>query len=92
MGRVYARWQGDPPEVAAAIEEHYRPWLRSGAAGNRGWASGRRDKMDTLCAASARLIPTATATATPCADRASASCRFCGRGSRAALSDWWKKA
>ena len=64
MGRVYARLQGEPPEVAAAIEEHYRP-VAAGAAlpdTAAGAILAVADKMDTLCGCfRASLIPTGTA-------------------------------
>jgi glycyl-tRNA synthetase beta chain len=64
MGRVYAKLQGEPPEVAAAIEEHYRP-VASGAAlpqSPAGAIVAIADKLDTLCGCfHAGLIPTGAA-------------------------------
>jgi glycyl-tRNA synthetase beta chain len=64
MGRVYARLQGEPAEVAAAIEEHYRP-VAAGAElpeTSAGAILAVADKMDTLCGCfRAGLIPTGTA-------------------------------
>jgi glycyl-tRNA synthetase beta chain len=64
MGRVYARLQGEPPEVAAAIEEHYRPVAAGAAlpATAAGAILAVADKMDTLCGCfRAGLIPSGTA-------------------------------
>jgi glycyl-tRNA synthetase beta chain len=61
MGRVYASVQGEPPAVAAAIEEHYRP-TASGAAlpeTPTGAVVAIADKLDTICGCfRAGLIPT----------------------------------
>jgi glycyl-tRNA synthetase beta chain len=64
MGRVYARLQGEPAEVAAAIEEHYRPVAAGTALPDTaaGAILAVADKMDTLCGCfRAGLIPTGTA-------------------------------
>jgi glycyl-tRNA synthetase beta chain len=64
MGRVYAALQGEPEEVAAAIEEHYRP-VASGAAlpeSRTGALVAVADKLDTICGCfHAGLIPTGAA-------------------------------
>jgi len=64
MGRVYAQLQGEPAEVAAAIEEHYRP-VASGAALPQtalGALLALADKLDTICGCfHAGLIPTGAA-------------------------------
>jgi len=61
MGRIYAEIAGEPPAVAAAIEEHYRP-LYSGAplpATLVGAIVSIADKMDSICGCfSVGLIPT----------------------------------
>jgi glycyl-tRNA synthetase beta chain len=64
MGRVYARAQGEPEEVAAAIEEHYRPISSGGALPDTlaGAVVAMADKMDTICGCfRAGLIPTGAA-------------------------------
>jgi glycyl-tRNA synthetase beta chain len=51
MGRLYATVFGEPPTVAAAIEEHYRP-VHSGAALPEtmlGAILSIADKIDTIC-------------------------------------------
>ncbi len=51
MGRIYAGLFGEAPEVAAAIEEHYRP-VRSGGPlpkSRVGALVALSDKLDTLC-------------------------------------------
>ena len=64
MGRVYARAQGEPPTVAVAIEEHYRP-IYSGAplpSTAAGAILGIADKIDSICGCfRAGLIPTGAA-------------------------------
>jgi glycyl-tRNA synthetase beta chain len=64
MGRVYAKLQGEPTEVAAAIEEHYRP-VSSGAAlpqSTVGALLALADKLDTICGCfHAGLLPTGAA-------------------------------
>ena len=61
MGRIYAEIAGEPPDVAAAIEEHYRP-LYSGAPLPEtlvGAIVSIADKMDSICGCfSVGLIPT----------------------------------
>ncbi|MGD9302199.1 MAG: glycine--tRNA ligase subunit beta, partial [Desulfobacterales bacterium] len=61
MGRIYAGIAGEPPEVAAAIEEHYRP-VYSGAPLPEtlvGAILSIADKMDSICGCfSVGLIPT----------------------------------
>ena len=61
MGRIYAEIAGEPPAVAAAIEEHYRP-LYSGAPLPETLAGAIvsiADKMDSICGCfSVGLIPT----------------------------------
>jgi len=61
MGRYYALADGEPAEVALAIEEHYLPKQSGGPT--PGSATGQivalADKIDTLCGIfSAGLIPT----------------------------------
>jgi glycyl-tRNA synthetase beta chain len=64
MGRVYAAAKNEPPEVASAIEEHYRP-VRSGGelpAGEVGAVLAVADKIDSICGCfSVGLIPTGAA-------------------------------
>ena len=50
MGRQYALHDGEPPEVADAIEEHYRPRQAGGALpdGPLACAVSLADKLDTL--------------------------------------------
>ncbi len=61
MGRVYATIAGEPADVAAAIEEHYRP-VYSGAPlpeTTTGAILGIADKIDSICGCfSVGLIPT----------------------------------
>lgn len=61
MGRIYAEIGGEPPDVAAAIEEHYRP-VYSGAPLPEtlvGAIVSIADKMDSICGCfSVGLIPT----------------------------------
>lgn len=61
MGRVYAAAAGESSEVAAAIEEHYRPIYSGGALPQTrtGALLALADKLDTLCACfSVDLVPT----------------------------------
>jgi glycyl-tRNA synthetase beta chain len=50
MGRYYAAAQGEPPEFALALEEHYRPRFAGDSlpAGPLGQALALADKLDTL--------------------------------------------
>jgi len=61
MGRVYAGIEGEHPDVAAAVEEHYRP-VYSGAVLPQtevGAIVGIADKMDSICGCfSVGLVPT----------------------------------
>jgi len=61
MGRIYAELAGEAPDVAAAVEEHYRP-VQSGSAlpdTLTGAVVSIADKMDSLCGFfSVGLIPT----------------------------------
>lgn len=61
MGRIYAGIFKEPPAVATAIEEHYRP-VRSGGelpSTRVGALTALADKLDTLCGCFAvGLIPT----------------------------------
>jgi glycyl-tRNA synthetase beta chain len=61
MGRVYALKAGEDPEVAFAIEQHYRP-VRSGGKLPENQVAcllAIADKMDTICGCfSVGLIPT----------------------------------
>ena len=61
MGRVYAAVAGEPPEVATAIEEHYRP-VYSGAPLPEtlvGAILSIADKIDSICGCfSVGLVPT----------------------------------
>ncbi|MCP4691239.1 MAG: glycine--tRNA ligase subunit beta, partial [Desulfobacterales bacterium] len=61
MGRVYAGVANEPPEVAAAIEEHYKP-VYSGAAlpeSLTGAIVAIADKIDSICGCfRVGLIPT----------------------------------
>jgi glycyl-tRNA synthetase beta chain len=61
MGRIYATMAGEPAEVAAAIEEHYRP-VYSGAPlpeTTTGAILGLADKIDSICGCfSVGLVPT----------------------------------
>jgi glycyl-tRNA synthetase beta chain len=61
MGRTYAKEAGEPAEVSAAIEEHYRPTYSGGPLPQTktGALLAVADKMDTICGCfSAGLIPT----------------------------------
>jgi glycyl-tRNA synthetase beta chain len=61
MGRVYANVAGEPGEVAAAIEEHYRPTYSGGALPETttGAILAIADKIDSICGCfSVGLIPT----------------------------------
>ena len=64
MGRVYAAVAGEPGDVPAAIEEHYRP-ARSGGvlpATRTGAIVSIADKMDSICGCfSVGLAPTGAA-------------------------------
>ena len=64
MGRVYAAVAGEPGDVPAAIEEHYRP-ARSGGAlpeTRTGAIVAIADKMDSICGCfSVGLAPTGAA-------------------------------
>jgi glycyl-tRNA synthetase beta chain len=61
MGRVYATVAGEPADVAAAIEEHYRP-VYSGAElpqTTTGAVLSIADKIDSICGCfSVGLVPT----------------------------------
>lgn len=64
MGRVYALAAGEVPEVAAAIEEHYRPTHAGGAlpATFTGAVLALADKLDSICGCfSVGLVPTGAA-------------------------------
>lgn len=64
MGRAYARLQGEPEPVAAAIYEHYLPTRAGGPIpqGIEGALLSIADKMDTIAACfGVGLIPTGTA-------------------------------
>lgn len=61
MGRYYALADGEPPEVAIALEEHYWPKQSGGAtpASQTGQILALAEKLDTLSGIfSAGLIPT----------------------------------
>lgn len=61
MGRVYAAAAGEDPDVAAAIEEHYRPTYSGGALPQTltGALLAIADKLDTICGCfSVGLVPT----------------------------------
>ncbi len=61
MGRIYAERAGENPEVAAAIEEHYRPTYSGGPLPETvtGAVVAIADKMDSICGCfSVGLIPT----------------------------------
>ncbi len=61
MGRYYALADGEPQDVAEAIEQHYFPKQSGGPtpSGRTGQAVALADKIDTLCGIfSAGLIPT----------------------------------
>ena len=60
MGRIYAALNGASPDVAAAIEEHYRPVYSGGRLPNSlcGALLAIADKTDSICGCfSAGLIP-----------------------------------
>ncbi|MFH1984729.1 MAG: glycine--tRNA ligase subunit beta [Pseudomonadota bacterium] len=64
MGRVYAQVAGEPPEVSAAIEGHYRPTYSGGPLpGNlTGALVSIADKIDSICGCfSVGLVPTGAA-------------------------------
>jgi len=64
MGRVYATVAGENREVAAAIEEHYRPTRSGGALPGTitGSLLSIADKMDSICGCfSVGLVPTGAA-------------------------------
>jgi len=61
MGRVYARKQNEPGNIAAAIEEHYRPAYAGGPLPEttEGAVLSIADKIDSICGCfSIGLIPT----------------------------------
>lgn len=61
MGRTYAQVAGEAPEVAAAIEEHYRPTASGGVLPETtiGAIVAIADKIDSICGCfSVGLIPT----------------------------------
>ena len=61
MGRVYAAEAGEPGDVPAAIEEHYRPVYSGGALPQTrtGAILAIADKLDTICGCfSVDLVPT----------------------------------
>jgi glycyl-tRNA synthetase beta chain len=61
MGRVYAIVAGEPGDVPAAIEEHYRPVYSGGALPQTriGAILAIADKLDTICGCfCADLVPT----------------------------------
>jgi len=61
MGRIYADKAGEPPEVAVAIEEHYRPTYSGGALPGTltGAICSIADKIDSICGFfSVGLVPT----------------------------------
>ena len=61
MGRVYASLDHEPADVAAAIEEHYRPTYSGGSLPetSTGAVLAIADKMDSICGCfAAGLIPT----------------------------------
>jgi glycyl-tRNA synthetase beta chain len=61
MGRVYASLDHEPADVAAAIEEHYRPTYSGGSLPESatGAVLAIADKMDSICGCFAvGLIPT----------------------------------
>ncbi|MFO7963483.1 MAG: glycine--tRNA ligase subunit beta [Desulfobacterales bacterium] len=60
MGRIYAENENEPHDVAAAIEEHYRPTFSGGPLPGTviGAVIGIADKLDSICGCfSAGLIP-----------------------------------
>jgi glycyl-tRNA synthetase beta chain len=61
MGRIYATVSGEPPGVATAIEEHYRPVYSGGSLPETlvGAILSIADKIDTICGCfCVGLIPT----------------------------------
>ncbi len=61
IGRIYALLDGEPPEVAEAIEDHYKPLPPDFEPPRNeiGWLLAVADRIDTLCACfSHQLIPT----------------------------------
>jgi glycyl-tRNA synthetase beta chain len=61
MGRIYAAASGEPPAVATAVEEHYRPLYSGGPLPETlvGAILSIADKTDTICGCfSIGLIPT----------------------------------
>ncbi len=61
MGRIYAEKAGEPPEVAAAIEEHYRPTYSGGPLPGTltGAICSIAEKIDSICGFfSVGLVPT----------------------------------
>jgi glycyl-tRNA synthetase beta chain len=61
MGRIYAKVAGESPEVALAIEEHYRPTYSGGPLPETrtGALLAIADKLDTICGCFAvGLVPT----------------------------------
>jgi glycyl-tRNA synthetase beta chain len=61
MGRIYASMAGEPADVAAAIEEHYRPIYSGGQLPQTrtGALLAVADKLDTICGCfTVGLIPT----------------------------------
>jgi len=64
MGRIYARAAGEPADVAAAIEEHYRPTHSGGKLPETetGALLSIAEKIDSICGCFAvGLIPTGAA-------------------------------
>jgi glycyl-tRNA synthetase beta chain len=64
MGRIYARAAGEAPEVATAIEEHYRPTHSGGKLPETetGALVSIAEKIDSICGCfSVGLIPTGAA-------------------------------
>ena len=64
MGKVYAAVDGEPDEVCAAIEEHYRPTSSGGALPETatGAVVALADKIDSICGCfSVGLLPTGAA-------------------------------
>jgi glycyl-tRNA synthetase beta chain len=64
MGRIYAQVDGEAHEVAAAIEEHYRPTHAGGVlpATDTGAVVAIADKLDSICGCfSVGLVPTGAA-------------------------------
>ncbi len=61
MGRIYAQAAGEPSEVSAAIEEHYRPTYSGGTLPQSftGAVVSIADKLDSICGFfSVGLVPT----------------------------------